>query len=261
MYTCIHILLHIHIHIYYIYCPAGGGVPVDGLGGGILRVHALEYVTGAAENEERWSWLMQTTSGLLYHSNLAHSLFKSSQNDRGKEGVQGLLEVIWVPLEQSLAPSAFGRQGGIHSASCMREIAGLLVTPPGGGDGGVEGVGGVCVMHSEGYYSVYSDKSLGLIDFDSSARGFVGLGTNSALQVFGFPRSSSPPAITPPTASPPHTHVACSSAQGDVAAVVLNDGQVVTARFGPLPLHPEVQVCVVVWCSVLQSVAGLCCVV
>jgi hypothetical protein len=58
-------------------------------------------------------------------------------------------------------------------------------------------------MYAEGYYSMFSDTGLDKLDWESAARGFVGIGdvrgfgssgassgSSHGLQVFGFPRSA-----------------------------------------------------------------------
>ena len=84
----------------------------------------------------------------------------------------------------------------------------------------------MCVMYAEGYYSMFSDTGLDKIDWESAARGFVGIGDvrgfgsigsssgsshgSHGLQVFAFPR-------------PTGAAAGASALQKGVAPVILSD--------------------------------------
>jgi len=111
-------------------------------------------------------------------------------------------------------------------------MPGLNVAKQGAVEGAVEGEGGgggVCVMYAEGYYSMFSDTGLDKIDWQSAARGFVGIGDvrglgsigssresshgSHGLQVFAFPRSTSSTAAA----------AGASALQKGVAPVIRSD--------------------------------------
>ena len=199
----------------------GAGMGAGG-GGGILRIHPLLKGKQEAEQEEvrgmtgavRWSWLMQTKDGSLFHANLAQALTAPPPGTT----------VLWVPLQQQ----QLGEAGHAAVASCVKEIEGLDLGEPGSqGSGG----SGVCMLQADEYFYLYADTSLAQIDFESAARGFVGVipvvgGGGHGLTVHGVSR-----AVT----HSDEAGLAASTVIGDVRPVILSNGSVVTARFGTLP--------------------------
>ena len=180
---------------------------------------------------------MQQVNGTLYHADMSHVSF----SPLGVGGMGGReLEVEWVPLQQSMAggegSGGGGAKGGVQMPACVREIPGLVVARGAAADGA--GAGGVCVMFVDGYYSVFSDTSLDQIDFETAARGFVGIaGTSHALQLLGYPRAhaSSSASRGRGSAKDEENELGESELLPHVPPIVLGDGQIVSARYGPIP--------------------------
>lgn len=144
----------------------------------------------------------------------------------------------WVPLQQS--STGVGGLTGLHMLHCIREIPGTyLVGAHGQGQGENEGERqpdderkGVCVMYTDGYYALFSDRSLGDIDFETAAKGFVGIGEDGGLKVYGYVRGHPSQADEQMQME---KELPRSVLQGDVPPLLLGDGLVVTARYGRLP--------------------------
>ena len=178
----------------------------------------------------RWSWLLHASGGVIYHADLADPRYFHADEDS---------EVEWVAIQQS-------RVGGVElealqTPAYIREIPGASVVgagtdEQGQGGGQQDSRRGVCIMYMDHYYALFSDRGLGEVDFETAAKGFLGIGGDSGLKLYGYARGDLDASLSQGKGSARLAEqVPRSMLQGDVPPLLLPDGLVVTARYGRLP--------------------------
>jgi len=188
--------------------------------GGVLET------VGARPPPMRWSWLLAMGDSSFYHAHVP------SPEDLHCDGGA---TIEWVPLHQSRGGAGGASPTATNSElapACIREVPGQGMGKEQGVGSAHEGGGGACVMYADGYFALYSDRSLREIDFETAAKGFVGVGVGGGLKVYGYARSD---VAGEDGAEGAREGLPMSVLQGDVTPVVLPCGLVVTARYGRLP--------------------------